>query len=564
MAELSAGPEACVTHTPDEFDVIVVGGGFAGLYALYRLRGLGLSVRLFEAGDGVGGTWYWNRYPGARCDVESPIYSYSFSPELEQEWTWSERYSTQAEILRYINHVADRFDLWPDIQLATRVVSASFDAGANRWELATEGGERLGAQFVVMATGCLSKSQVPAVPGLERFEGRWWHSTNWPSDGVDFAGQRVGVIGTGSTGIQMIPKIAEQAEHLFVFQRTANFSIPANNHLLDADYQRSVKADYAQSRRRNRESAFGWYAEPTDRSALDDLAEERQRTYERCWQQGAIKLMFAYSDLMVSEEANETVAEFVRGKIREVVRDPQTAELLCPKDHPLGTKRLCVDTDYYETYNRANVTLVDVGSAPIEEITPHGLRTADAEYQLDSIVFATGFDGVTGPLLAIDIRGRDGQKLREKWSAGPRSYLGIQVAGFPNLFTITGPGSPSVLSQMLVSIEQHVDWIATCLGHLSQAGIETIEARADAEDEWVEHVNELAGQTLFPRANSWWLGANIPGKPRVFMPYVGGVGAYRTKCNEVAANGYVGFDLGGSVIPSSGSQAVAESVGEHR
>ena len=526
-----------------DFDVVVVGAGFAGLYALYRLREQGLSVRVFEAGNGVGGTWYWNRYPGARCDAESVVYSYSFSKELEQEWNWTERYATQPELLRYMNHVADRFDLRRDIQLDRRVISIVYDEHSNRWAVETNRGDQVTARFVVMASGCLSHWQVPKFAGIDSFEGDSWHTANWPHEDINFSGKRVGVIGTGSSGIQAIPKIAKQADHVFVFQRTPNFSIPANNHRLEPEYLSEVKANYPESRREDRESSFGWYTEVNEESALEDTEEGRRRRYERCWQQGAIKVYFAYSDLFINEEANETISDFARFKIRETVKDPHTAELLCPKDHPLGAKRLCVDTEYYESYNRDNVTLVDVRSAPIEEITPKGLRTGDTEYELDAIVYATGFDGLTGALLDIDIRGRGGESLKAKWTAGPRSYLGLQIAGFPNLFTVTGPGSPSVLSQMIVSIEQHVDWISACLDHMVERDFQTIEATVEAQDAWVDHVNEAASQTLFMKANSWWLGANIPGKPRVFMPYVGGVGAYRMKCDEVVSNGYSGFAL---------------------
>ena len=531
---------------PVDFDAIVVGAGFAGLYALHRLRGDGLSVRVFEQGDGVGGTWYWNRYPGARCDIESIDYSYSFSEELEQEWEWSERYPAQPEILRYLNHVADRFDLRRDIALGTRVVAARYVD--ERWEVTTEDGSRYSATYCIMASGCLSSVHRPAFDGLDDFEGEWYHSARWPHDGVELAGKRVGVIGTGSTGIQLVPQLAEQAQHLYVFQRTPNFSMPAHNRTLDPDVQRALKAGYRERRRRARESLSGVPGSHPDtlpqRSALQVAPEERARTYEQGWVTGGIGgITLAFNDIISDAEANGTAADFVRDKIRAIVRDPATAEALCPTAHPIGTKRICVDTDYFATYNRDDVTLVDVRSAPIVRLTPRGIETASAEYELDVIVFATGFDAMTGALLEIDVRGRDGRPLKEKWSEGPRTYLGLATAGFPNLFIVTGPGSPSVLSNMVLSIEQHVDWIADCIGYLREHGVATIEATPDAEDGWVAHVGEVAEATLFPRANSWYVGANIPGKPRVFMPYLGGVGTYRAHCDGVAANGYEGFSV---------------------
>ncbi len=525
------------------FDAVVVGAGFAGLYMLYRLRGLGLSARVYEAGRGVGGTWFWNRYPGARCDVESMDYSYSFSDELQQDWRWTERYASQPEILAYINHVADRFDLRRDIQLDTRVTAARFDEATNRWTIQTDRGDRVSAQFCVMATGCLSDAQVPRLEGFETFEGTWYHTGHWPHEGVDFTGQRVGVIGTGSSAIQSIPLIARQAAHLFVFQRTPNFSVPARNAPLDPEYERQVKSSYAEFRRQARESRVGFVVERNDRSALEVSPEERQLAYESRWGRGGLGFNATFADLLTSKEANDTAAEFFRAKIQAIVRDAAVAQMLSPRDYPVGTKRLCVDTDYYDTFNRDNVTLVDVRRAPIEAITRHGLRTREAEYELDSLVFATGFDAMTGALLGIDIRGRAGATLREKWAAGPRTYLGVATAGFPNLFTITGPGSPSVLSNMIVSIEQHVDWIADCLVYLRERGLGGIETSVDAEDEWGAHVNEVGHATLYPLASSWYMGANVPGKPRIFMPYVGGVGAYRQKCDDVAAKGYEGFAL---------------------
>jgi cyclohexanone monooxygenase len=531
------------TREQKSVDAIIVGAGFAGLYMLHRLRGLGLSAQVYEAGKGVGGTWYWNRYPGARCDVESMDYSYSFSDELQQEWKWTERYAAQPEILRYINHVADRFDLRRDIQLETRVTSAIFDEATSLWAVQTDRGDRVSTRFCIMATGCLSSAQVPKLKGLESFEGKWYHTGNWPHEGVDFTGQRVGVIGTGSSAIQSIPIIARQAAHLVVFQRTPNFSVPARNAPLDPDFERRVKSIYPDYRREARRTRIGFVVERREQSALAVPPEERQREYEARWSRGGLGFTAIFEDLLTNKDANDTAAEFFREKIRATVRDPAVAETLVPQHYPVGTKRLCVDTDYYATFNRDNVTLIDIRKTPIEAITPHGLKTQAQDYTLDSIVFATGFDAMTGALMSIDIRGRAGQTLRQKWEAGPRTYLGLAVAGFPNLFAITGPGSPSVLSNMIVSIEQHVDWIADCIVYLREHRLASIEATALAQEAWVEHVNDVGNLTLYPQANSWYMGANVPGKPRIFMPYIGGVGAYSQKCDDVAAKGYEGFEL---------------------
>lgn len=533
------------TSASIELDVAIIGGGLAGLYAIHRIRGLGFEVRAFEAGSGIGGTWFWNKYPGARCDIESLEYSYSFSDELQQEWSWPERYATQPQILEYIDHVADRFDLRRHVQLNTRIASAEFDEIANRWKLTTTAGERISARFCVMATGNLSTPRVPDFKGIEQFEGRWYHSGMWPAEGVDFSGQRVGVIGTGSSGIQMIPLIARQARHLTVFQRTANFSLPAQNGPMDRDRERAFKSNYGERREEARRTGFGvsGYPVPTQ-SALAVPDEERRRNYERLWQRGgSIGFLSCYTDFLVNEDANESAAEFVREKIRTTVKDPEVAALLTPDDHPIGSKRLCLDTGYYETYNRPNVSLVDVRSAPITEITRTGVRTTERDYELDAIAFATGFDAMTGALREIDIRGLDGERLSDKWIGGPLTYLGIMVAGFPNMFVVTGPGSPGVKSQMIHSIEQHVDWIADLLRAAAETQVRRIDADQAAERKWVDHVNDVADGTLYPKADSWYVGANIPGKPRVFMPYVGGVGTYRKICDEVAADGYRGLSL---------------------
>ena len=538
---IGAPPEAA-----GSFDALVIGAGFSGLYQLLCLRDrLGLSVRLLEAGDGVGGTWYWNRYPGARCDSESHSYAYYFSDELLQEWTWSERYPEQPEILRYLNDVTDRFDLRRDIRFGERVTGALYDEEANRWRVTTAAGKEYDAKFLITAVGCLSAANIPNIPGLDRFVGDWHHTGQWPHQGVDFAGKRVGMVGTGSTGIQAAPVIAGQAAHLTVFQRTANYSIPARNAPLTEAFKRWAKDNAAELRSIMHATPNGHPFVICDRRAHDVTPEERQAIYEAAWKKGGLQFRAAFRDLLVDQAANDTAAEFIRQKIKEVVKDPQTAARLADIDHPFATKRPPIDTGYFETFNRDNVALVDVRATPIECITEHGIQICDgSEHELDMIVFATGFDAMTGPLLAMNIRGRDGLSLREAWQAGPRTYLGLQAAGFPNLFTITGPGSPSVLCNMPVAIEQHVEWITACIANLREGGFARIEATPEAVEGWVAHVNEAANATLLPKAkHSWYLGANVPGKPRVFMPYAGGMARYRETCAGIAANGYEGFAL---------------------
>ena len=524
-------------------DAVVVGAGFAGLYMLVRLRELGLKTQVFEAGDGVGGTWYWNRYPGARCDVESMQYSYSFSEALQQEWQWTERYPRQEEILRYINHVADRFELRPDIRFETRVTAAAYDAAGQQWTVRTDKGDTVVARFLISAGGCLSAGRVPDIPGLDSFKGKWYHTGNWPHHTVDFSGQRVGVIGTGSSGIQAIPAIARQASQVVVFQRTPNFSIPAWNRPLPRDEQQAWKANYAEHREKALATRSGILYEYSQRATSEATPQERQQEYERRWQRGGANFTHAFNDIFVNKQSNDSAAEFVRDKIRGIVKDPEVAALLAPTDHAIGTKRICVDTDYYQTFNEAHVRLVDLRATPITDIVAAGIRTPATTYELDSIVFATGYDAVTGALDRIDIRGPGGRALKEKWSEGPRTYLGIMTAGFPNLFFITGPGSPSVLTNVVVAIEQHVDWIARCLQHMQTRQLGVAEPTASAEDAWVERVNQVAAGTLFPSTKSWYMGANIPGKPAVFLPFVGGFGNYRAICEEVVMQAYRGFQF---------------------
>jgi cation diffusion facilitator CzcD-associated flavoprotein CzcO len=533
-----------MAKTRRAFDVVVVGAGFAGLYMVHRVRELGLTVCALEAGSGVGGTWYWNRYPGARCDVESLQYSYQFSDDLQQEWEWSERYASQAEILRYLEHVTDRFVLRPSIQFDTRVTEAVFDESSDRWTVRTDGAEEFSSQFLIMATGCLSAANVPDIAGAATFSGLIYHTGRWPHGGVDFTDLRVGVIGTGSSAVQTIPLIAQQARDLVVFQRTAAYSVPSRNGPMDEAEQREIKANYSAFRAANSRTvgAIGDRRPRTNRAALSVSAEERRAEYEARWTDGGLSFLGAFADLMIDSTANETAANFVRSQIRAVVDDPDTAERLCP-DQVIGCKRMCVDTGYYATFNRPNVRLVDLRETPIDAITPNGISTSGGHYELDLLVYATGFDAMTGALLRIDIKGRNGITMQQAWAAGPRTYLGLGVASFPNLFTVSGPGSPSVLTNMIVSIEQHVDWITNCIAHLRNNGFRRIEVTAEAQASWVEFVNQIADFTLFPTCNSWYLGANVPGKSRVFMPFIG-FPSYVEKCQEVANSGYEGFALG--------------------
>jgi len=529
-----------------ELDVVVVGAGFAGLYLLHKLRGLGFATTVLEQADDVGGTWYWNRYPGARCDIESIDYSYSFDPELQRTWTWSERYATQPEILRYLGHVADKLDLRRDIRFSTRVASAAWDEAASRWTIRTERGDTLRCRFYVMATGCLSLPKTADVPGIDRFRGATYYTGRWPHEGVDFTGKRVAVIGTGSSGVQSIPLIAEQAAELTVFQRTPNFSRPAFNGPVPREKKAQFDADPAAYREAGRWSPIGVPSEPTMIRTFQVSAEERRAVFEGAWQSGDLLAMGStFADMGTNPEANETACEFLREKIRSIVRDPETAETLCPKDHYYGTKRPCLDTHYFETFNRPNVRLVDLRRDPIQTITETGITTTASSFAFDAIVFATGFDAMTGPIVAVDVRGHGEQTLARRWTDGPRTYLGLMTTGFPNFFMITGPGSPSVLSNMVVSIEQHVDWLSACLDHMRARKLDVVEPTPTAEAGWVQHVNDAADITLYPRAASWYMGANVPGKPRVFLPYVGGVDRYRKICDEVVSRDYLGFAFDG-------------------
>jgi cyclohexanone monooxygenase len=542
----------------DRFDAVVVGAGFSGLYMLHRLRDtLGLSARVYEAASDVGGTWFWNRYPGARCDSESYFYSFSdrLSQDLLEEWTWTERYAAQPEILSYLRHVADRFDLRKDIRFDTRVTGAEYDEATGRWTVRTDDGGEVSATYLITAVGCLSTTNLPEFPGRDSFRGTWHHTGAWPHEGVDFTGKRVAVVGTGATAVQAIPEIAQDAEHVYVFQRTANYDIAGGNRPMDEADGRKIKENYREIWENTRGTGFGFPYATSERTALSVSEEERERVFREAWERGGFRLGTTFSDLLLDEKANETAAEFLRARIRERVTDPAVAELLSPRDHPFFTKRPPLENGYYETFNRPNVTLLDLRGAPLEEITPAGVRTADAEYEVDVIVYATGFDAMTGTLFKLGIRGRDGRALKDEWAQGPHSYLGLATHGFPNLFMITGPQSPSVLSNMPVSIEQHVDWLTDLLRHLRDTGQDTVEAMPEAEDDWVEHHNEVTAATLLPRANSWWVGANIPGKPRHLYPYVGGVGTYRLICDAVAERGYDGFRTGSGGTTTSGGFA---------
>ena len=538
----------------EKVDVLVVGAGFAGMYILKMLKDAGYDVLVVEEADGVGGTWYWNRYPGARCDVPSLEYSYGFSDELQQEWEWSSKYSTQPEILEYANHVADRFDLKRYIRFGQRVMSATYLEESKSWYVVTSSGNQFESKYCIMATGSISAINKPKFAGLDSFKGDWYLTGRWPHENVDLSGKSVGIVGTGSSGVQTIPMLAQKAKHLTVFQRTANYSIPARNRPLDPEEVKEIKNNYGAVRERQRDTRAGIMVRVEDdfdnyitvnpgmKSALEVSEEERTKEYQERWEKGFHGFLAGYRDIGLNEDANETAAEFVRSKIRETVKDPATAEILSPKN-AIGCKRLCADTNYFETYNRDNVLLIDLNETPIETLVPEGIKTSDKVFELDVVVFATGFDALTGALTSIDISGRQGRKLADKWSDGPRSFLGLAVEGFPNLFTITGPGSPAVLGNVLMAIEQHVEWVFQCIDDMESSGKTEIEADMVSEDEWMDHVEDLASETLRYSCNSWYVGANVPGKKRVFMPYTGGYDVYRKKCKDIADHGYAGFTL---------------------
>ncbi len=536
-------------------DVLVVGAGFAGMYAVHRFRNLGLSVKVLESGDDVGGTWYWNRYPGARCDVPSLEYSYSFSHELEQEWDWPEVFSAQQDILRYANYVADKFDLRRDMQFNTRIVAVEWLDEPQRWRLTSDANELFEARFCVMATGCLSVPIKPDLPGAGQFGGEVYHTGQWPHTPVHLAGKRVGVIGTGSSGVQTIPELARQAAHLTVFQRTPVYTVPANRKRMRAAVQQEFRDHYRGIRKMQQHNAGGvstfrpqrsvqrdsTSAPPLPTRLLDLTPRQRTAVIDRA----GLGALLGFRDIYADAQANEVANELYRDAVRTMVADPETAERLLPKTYGLGCKRQVLDRDYYDTFNRENVALVDLSETPLEMITERGIQTAARHHDLDVLVYATGFDAMTGALLKANVRGRGGVRLTEKWRDGPVAYLGLQMAGFPNLFTVTGPGSPSVLCNMLVAIEQHVNWIGECIGYVRANDVFTIEPHPASEQQWIAHVNDVAEGTMFtaPTCNSWYLGANISGKPRIFMPYVGGYPRYRERCEQEAAGGYPGFRL---------------------
>ncbi|WP_342535010.1 NAD(P)/FAD-dependent oxidoreductase [Lysinibacillus sp. FSL K6-1151] len=532
------------SQTIKEVDAVVLGAGFAGLYMLHQLRSKGFSTIVCEAGDGVGGVWYWNRYPGARCDIESIYYNYTFSKELYEEWTWTSRFPEQAEILRYLNYVADRFQLRTDIQFNTRVTAAHFDEERHKWIVYLNDGQHILAKYFITGIGCLSAANVPNIQGLQRFSGNWYHTGHWPHEKVDFTGKRVGIIGTGSSGIQAIPVIAKEAEQLTVFQRTPQYTIPARNHPYDENFITETKQNFEALKQSMRNSISGTPFAQNQQSAMEDSDDKRMAVFEEAWAQGGFAFAATYDDLLTNEQSNEKAAEFIRSKIRQIVKDPVVAEKLCPK-YMYGTKRQVLDSDYFEAYNRENVVLVDVKESPIKKITETGIQTTDEHYDLDRIIFATGYDGMTGPLFKIDIRGRNGETLKEKWEDGAsvQTYLGLTTAGFPNLFMITGPESPSVLVNMPIAIEQHVEWIAQCIDYLREHDIDLVEPNKDAEEAWSKHCREIANTTLYVKGDSWYTGANIEGKPRSFLIYLGGFDYYTKHCHEVAQNNYEGFKL---------------------
>ncbi|WP_332747692.1 flavin-containing monooxygenase [Hydrogenophaga sp.] len=524
-------------------DVIIVGGGFGGMYAVYKFNKLGLKLQAFESGNDVGGVWYWNRYPGARVDLPSIDYSYSFSPEIEQEWTWSEQYAAQPELLRYIDFVAKRLDLRRHFQFNTRVDSAVWDEDRQLWTVKTNRGDTFEAPFCIMATGPLSVPKKPEIEGLDRFKGRLMYAARWPHEPVDFAGKRVGVIGTGSTGIQIVQEVGRQAGELFVFQRTPSFTMPMRNVPIEPEYMAEVKRHYAGIREIARNSAIGGARPLSTRGFFTVTPGQRLALLEDSWNQGGLAMLGTFGDLMINEEANEHVAEFVRGKIGEVVTDPSTAESLKPRGYPIFARRPCLDTGYYETYNLPNVHLMDCLTDPILEATEKGIRTASGETELDILILATGYDGLTGALLAFDVVGRDGRTIQDKWKNGPRSHLGIMLEGFPNLFMTTGPNGPAALANIIRMSENDVDWIADAITHLRKNGLGSIEPSRKIEDDWMELVHALAKNSLINKAKTWWVGANVEGKPQGLTQFIGGFSKYREHCAAAAANGYAGHQI---------------------
>ncbi len=523
----------------EHYDAIVIGAGVSGLYQLYRLRELGLSVRCYEDGSGVGGTWYWNRYPGCRFDSESEAYGYSWSEELLQEWDWKEHYSGQPENEKYLNYVADKFDLRKDIQFNARVASAVYNEETNRWDVRLESGQRAQAQFLIAAVGLLSARYTPPFEGIESFRGESFHTSRWPKEKVDFRGKRVAVIGTGATAVQLIPEIAPEVGHLTVFQRTPNYCAPCRNSEVTPEEQRQWKASYSEIHKQIRETTVGLRHEFDPRKTFDVPQEERLAFYEELWAKpGFTKWLSNFHDIMTDLDANEDFSEFVRNKIRARVKDPVVAEKLVPKDHPFGSKRIPLETHYYEAYNRDNVALVDVREAPIESITPSGVKTTEQEYAFDVIIYATGFDAVTGALTRIDIRGQDGQTIKDKWANGPRNYLGLQSAGFPNFFMAIN----SAFCNYTVCAESIVEWITDCIRHMRDKGLRRIAPKPQVEDAWMAYINKVAAGSIFTQAKSaWFMGTNIPGKTRAVLLNPLPAPAYRAKCAEAAAKGYEDF-----------------------
>ena len=528
-------------------DAIIIGAGFSGLYQLHSLRNLDLSVKIIEAGSGVGGTWFWNRYPGARCDSESFTYSYTFSKDLFEEWEWSERYPGHAEVVKYLNHVADKFNLKKDICFDKKVISAHYNENNNKWLVKTDSLEEFECKYLITAVGCLSSKNIPNFTGLGSFLGESYHTGDWPHEEVDFTGKRVGQIGTGSTGIQSAPEIAEKSKHLTIFQRSANFSVPASNHPLSSEFKKYIKENYEEIKNTIQSNTNGHFFKFAEQKIFDTSEEEREKIFEKAWLDGGLGFRACFNDIAFDKKANDLASNFIKRKIHKIVKDPKKAKILTDIDHAFASKRPPIDTNYFETFNKNNVTLVDLKSSPIESITPRGVKTKDKEYELDILVYATGFDAMTGPLLNIDIRGREGLKLKDVWRDGPKTFLGIQVSGFPNLFTITGPGSPSVLCNMIVPIEQHVEWINDCIFYMKKNEIDYIETTQGSMENWTKHVDDVANETLFIHAKkSWYYGANIPGKPRGFMPYAGGMARYKAICNYVANQNYLGFNFSNS------------------